>query len=142
MRAELRKELDIPALAYLPIGKNVLIFRLEGEDKTKGGIIVPDVHKEVKSRGILLAAGLQARDILADGLIEIGDEVCFAHFAGRDRQTGERDAGTAGKAILECKVEDILGSVDALERIKGYNIVPVTIPETGETVRIYQKKGK
>ena len=135
---EKRKRYDLPNPAYLPLGKNVLIFRLEGEEKTKGGIIVPDVHKEVKSRGILLAAGLQARDILADGLIEIGDEVCFAHFAGRDRQTGERDAGTAGKAILECKVEDILGSVDALERVKDYDIVYDDDVEG----RIYQKKGK
>lgn len=142
MRPALRKELDIPQIGYLPMGKNVLIFRLQGEEKTRGGIIVPDVHKEVKSRGILLAAGLQARDILADGLIEIGDEVCFAYFAGRDRKNEERDAGTAGKSILECKVEDILGSVDALERVKDYDITPVTIPETGETVRIYQKKGK
>jgi len=142
MRAELRKQLDIPRVGYLPLGKNVLIFRLEGEEKTKGGIIVPDEHKEVKSRGILLAAGLAARDILADGLIEIGDEVCFAYFAGRDRKTEERNAGTAGKSILECKVEDILGSVDALERVKDYEIVPITIPETGETVRVYQKKGK
>lgn len=138
MRPALRKELDIPALPYLPLAKNVLIFRLEGEEKTKGGIIVPDVHKEVKSRGILLAAGLQARDILADGLIEIGDEVCFAHYAGRDRQTGERDAGTAGKAILECKVEDVLGSVDALERVKDYDIVY----DDEVDGRIYQKKGK
>jgi chaperonin GroES len=142
MRPALRKELDIPAIPYLPLSKNVLIFRLEGEEKTKGGIIVPDVHKEVKSRGILLAAGLAARDVLADGLIDIGDEVCFAYFAGRDRKSEERESGSAGKAILECKVEDILGSVDALERVKSYDIVPITIPETGETVRVYQKKGK
>lgn len=142
MRAALRKELDIPALPYLPLGKNVLIFRLKGEEKTKGGIIVPDVHKEVKSRGILLAAGLAARDVLADGLIEIGDEVCFAYFAGRDRKSEEREAGQEAASILECKVEDVLGSVDALERIKGYDIVPVTDPETGETVRVYEKKGK
>ena len=135
-----REHLDIPKLPYLPLGKNVLIYRLAGEEKTKGGIIVPDVHKEVKSRGILLAAGLAARDILADGLIEIGDEVCFGHYAGRDRK--DREAGSAEKAILECKVEDVLGSVDALERIKEYDIVPVTIPETGEVVRIYKKKGK
>jgi chaperonin GroES len=135
------KHLDIPPLGYLPIGKNVLIYRIEGEEKTKGGIIVPEVHKEVKSRGILLAAGLQARDILADGLIEIGDEVCFAHYAGRDREVEKRE-GKAPSKILECKVEDVLGSVDALERVKGYDIVPMTIPETGETVRIYQKKGK
>jgi len=141
MRPELRKELDIPKISYLPIGTNVLIFRLEGEEKTKGGIIVPDVHKEVKSRGILLAAGLEARDVLADGLIEIGDEVCFAHWAGRDRKSGEREAGTAGQSILECKVADVLGSVDALERVKNYDIKYVTDAE-GNGCRVYMKKGK
>ena len=141
MRAALRKELDIPQIGYLPIGKNVLIFRLEGEEKTKGGIIVPDAHKEVKSRGILLAAGLAARDILADGLIDIGDEVCFAHFAGRDREV-EKHEGKAPSKILECKVEDILGSVDAIERVKDYEIVYVEPSEQWAGGRIYQKKGK
>lgn len=137
MKAALRKELDIPALPYLPLGKNVLIFRLEGEEKTKGGIYVPDEHREVKSRGILLAAGLAARDVLADGLIEIGDEVCFAHFAGRDREVEKRE-GRAPSKILECKVEDVLGSVDALERVKDYDIVYDDDVEG----RVYQKKGK
>lgn len=141
MRPALRKELDIPKIGYLPMGKNVLIFRLEGEEKTAGGIIVPDVHKEVKSRGILLAAGLAARDVLADALIDIGDEVCFAHFAGRDREVEKRE-GKAPAKILECKVEDILGSVDALDRVKDYDIVLHTVPETGEQYRVYQKKGK
>ncbi len=135
------RALDIPPLAYLPIGKNVLIYRLEGEEKTIGGIVIPQTSQEVKSRGILLAAGLAARDILADGLIEIGDEVCFAHYAGRDREVEKRE-GRAPSRILECKVEDGLCSVDALDRVKDYDIVPVSIPETGETVRIYQKKGK
>jgi chaperonin GroES len=138
---ERKKQYDMPRPAYLPLGKNVLIYRLEGEEKTVGGIVIPQTSQEVKSRGILLAAGLQARDVLADGLIDIGDEVCFAHYAGRDREVEKRE-GKAPSKILECKVEDILGSVDALDRIKDYDIVPVTIPETGETVRIYQKKGK
>jgi chaperonin GroES len=131
------KHYDIPALPYLPMGKNVLIYRLDGEEKTKGGIVIPETAKEVRSRGILLAAGLAARDILADGLIEIGDEVCFAHYAGRDREVEKRE-GKAPSKILECKVEDVLGSVDALERVKEYEIA--YDEEFGG--RIYEKKGK
>lgn len=119
--AEKRSKYDIPEIAYLPIGKNVIIWRIGGEEKTRGGIYVPEEHREVKSRGILLAAGLAARDILADGLIEIGDEVCFGHYAGRDREVG-REEGKSASKLLECKVEDILGSVDAIARSKDYEI--------------------
>ncbi len=117
-----RKKYDIPEIPYLPIGKNVLIWRIEAEEKTAGGLYVPDTSKEVKSRGVLLAAGLAAMDIFADNLVEIGDEVCFAHFAGRDRETGERTSGTVSKRILECKAEDVLGSVDAIERSKSFRL--------------------
>lgn len=119
---EKRKKYDIPQIPYLPIGKNVLIWRIEAEEKTPGGLHIPDTSKEVKSRGVLLAAGLAAMDIFADNLVEVGDEVCFAHYAGRDRETGERIAGATSKKILECKAEDVLGSVDAIERSKGYRV--------------------
>lgn len=119
---EKRKKYDIPALPYLPIGKNVLIWRIEAEEKTAGGIIIAEVAREVKSRGVLLAAGLAAMDIFADNLVEVGDEVCFAHYAGRDRETGERQAGEVRKRILECKAEDVLGSVDAIKRSQGYRL--------------------
>jgi len=119
---EKRQKYDIPAIPYAPIGKNVLIWRIEGDEKTAGGIVIPETNREVKSRGVLLAAGLAAMDIFADNLVEIGDEVCFAHYAGRDRETGERIAGSTSKRILECKAEDVLGSVDAIERSKGYRL--------------------
>ncbi len=131
------RHLDIPPLPYLPLGKNVLIYRIDGEEKTIGGIVIPQTSQEVKSRGILLAAGLVARDVLADGLIEIGDEVCFAHYAGRDREVEKRE-GKAPSKILECKVEDVLGSVDALDRVKNYDVVYDDEAEG----RIYRKKGK
>ncbi len=138
---ERRKKYDIPPLSYLPLGKNVLIYRIEANDKTPGGLHIPDAYKPVYSRGILLAAGLEARDILAGGLVEIGDEVCFGQYALRDRETAERTAGIAPRTIGECKVEDVLGSVDALERVKDYDVVYVENSE-GEGLRIYQKKGK
>src|SRR5262245_23550595 len=118
------------------MGHNVLIWRLGGEEKTAGGLYVPEEHREVKSRGILLSTGLAAHDILEDALIEVGDEVCFSHWAGRDRETKERTAGEKASKILECKAEDILGSVDALERLKDYT---TDLDDDGNT--IYVKKG-
>lgn len=113
---------EMPEIEYLPMGKNVLVYRIPGEEKTAGGLFVPDANREVKSRGILLAAGLAARDILADNLIEIGDEVCGARWGWEDRDT-KRKEGAAVSTIAECKVEDILGSVDALRRAESYEVV-------------------
>lgn len=116
-----RKKYDIPEIPYAPIGKNVLIWRIEGEEKTAGGLYVPETSKEVKSRGVLLAAGLAAMDIFADNLVEVGDEVCFAHYAGRERDA-EKVVGGVSKRILECKAEDVLGSVDAIKRSQNYRL--------------------
>lgn len=131
----LRKKHGIPQLQYGSAWKNVQIFRLEGEEKTVGGIIVPETAKEVRSRGILLDAGLVACDSLADEMIEFGDEVCFAHYAGRDREVEKRE-GKAPSKILECKVEDILSSKEQLERRKTHE--RYRHPETNE--HMWRKK--
>ena len=134
---EKRKKYDIPEPFYLPLGKNVLIWRIEGEEKTAGGLYVPEEHREVKTRGVLIAAGLAALDVLADNLIAVGDEVVFAKYAGRDREAPERKQGEKTTKILECKVEDVLGSVDALVRVKNYDAK--RDGETGE--HFYARKG-
>jgi chaperonin GroES len=112
----------MPAIEYGPMGKNVLIYRIDGDEKTAGGLYVPEENREVKSRGILMAAGLGAMDKLADALIEIGDEVCLARFGGDDREI-KRKATEARATILECKVEDILGSVEQPARAESYDII-------------------
>lgn len=117
-----RKQYDIPETPYLPIGKNVLIFRIPEEDRTAGGLYIPDTNKEPKSQGVLLAAGLGALDILADHLVEIGDLVWFGKYAGWESEV-RREAAGKGEKILQVKVEDVNGSVDARERVRDYAIV-------------------
>lgn len=124
------------AIPYGCAWKNVLIRRLQAEEKTAGGLYVPEEHRTVYSRGILLDAGLAAMDALADELIEIGDEVYFGFFAGRDREEGKRTAGEAPKTVLECKVEDIHGSKEQLARREKYT--RVRDPETNE--HMWRKK--
>ena len=114
---------NMPDVEALPKGKYVTVYRFEGEEKTAGGLFVPDDHRKVRSRGILLAAGLQAMDELADALIEIGDEVTFAPFSGEDRETERKKAGQATQTLLECFVEDISSSVDALKRADDYDLI-------------------
>lgn len=116
-----RKEYDIPETPYLPMGKVCLVFRMPAEEKTAGGIYVPQEHAGPKSYGVLVAAGLQAREILRDALIEIGDVVHFGRFEGSEQEF-KREAAASGRYLLQLKVEGILGSVDALDRIAEYEV--------------------
>jgi chaperonin GroES len=116
-----RKKHGIPPNPYLPMGKNVLVFRLPAEEVTAGGIIIADSAKEPKPYGVLVGAGLAALDVMGDHLIELGDIVWFGRFAGWEKEI-ERDPEGKGKVILQCKIEDILGSVDALDRIKNCTV--------------------
>ena len=109
----LRKKYGIPDVPYLPAGERVIVWRLPSEEKTAGGLYIPEAHGDLKSRGILLAAGLAARDVLADALIAIGDEVYFGKYAGTERQVERRESEKTPK-ILEMMVQDLGGSVEAV----------------------------
>lgn len=119
--AERSKHYDIPPTPYLPLGKNVLIFRLPSEQRTAGGLYIAESAQEPKPMGVLLAAGLAARDILADHLVEIGDIVWFARYSGWEKEI-QRDPEGKGKQILQMKVDEVLGSVDALTRADDYSL--------------------
>ncbi len=134
---EQRDKHDIGPIPYLPGMNNVLVYRVVAEEKTTGGIIMPDSAKPVLSRGILLAMGLEAYDKLNDALIQVGDEVMLAHYAGRDRDVADRKEGRPPSKVLECKAEDVLGSVEAVERVKNFTL---GLDDEGHTM--YERKGK
>lgn len=132
------KQYGIPPIPYLPAGKNVLIYRLPTETRTAGGLFIPDAVGEPQPMGVLLSAGLAARDVMVDHLIEVGDVVWWGRFAGWEKEV-ERDPENKGKKILQMKIEDVLGSVDAIERVKDYDIVLEDDGEGGEQ-HVYVKK--
>ena len=77
-----------------PLGEKVLIKRLEAEDKTKGGIILPDNAKEKPQKGTVLAVG-DGR-LLKDGKraefqVAKGDKVLFASYAGTEIKVGNEE---------------------------------------------------
>lgn len=116
-----RRELyGIPDLPYQPFGENVIIFRLPNETMTAGGLYIPGTAEEPKPQGVLIGAGLAARDKMADGDIEIGDVVYFAKYAGWEKHIKD-DPGNKGKDIIQMKVQDILGSEDSIARLSGPN---------------------
>ena len=70
-----------------PMGDRVLVRRVESENKTKGGIIIPDTAKEKPAEGIVVAVGPGA--VADDGsrrepVLKRGDRVLFAKYGGTE----------------------------------------------------------
>jgi chaperonin GroES len=129
---------NIPPVPYLPMGEVILVYRLPSETHTAGGLEIPEEYRSPVSRGILIAAGLEARDIMGDALIEIGDIVYFGRFEGDEREF-KRDEAEKGEKLLQLKMRGILGSADALFRSQHYDIVLTTL-EDGTTEHMYKRK--
>jgi len=77
-----------------PLGEKVLIKRLEAEEKTKGGIVLPDTAKEKPQKGTVLAVG--DGKLLEDGTrgkfqVKKGDKILFASFAGTEIKFGSEE---------------------------------------------------
>jgi len=92
-----------------PLGQNVLVRRLEAEEKTKGGIVLPDTAKEKPKEGEVLAVG--EGEITKDGKrkdfqVKKGDRVIFSSYAGTEIKI-------EGDEFLIIGEDDILGVVEA-----------------------------
>lgn len=90
-----------------PLGDRVLVKRLEAEEKTKGGIVLPDSAKEKPQKGEVVAVG-KGR-VLESGKVEPlevkkGDKVLFGKYAGNEVSYKEDD-------YLILKEEDILAII-------------------------------
>ncbi len=92
-----------------PLGQNVLLRRLEAEEKTKGGIILPDTAKEKPKEGEVLALGegeLDKNGKKKDFQVKKGDRVIFSSYAGTEVKLD-------GEEFLILSEDDILGVVEA-----------------------------
>ena len=92
-------------MAFRPLGDRVLVKRVEGEQKTKGGIIIPDTAKEKPQEGEVVAVGPGARD--ESGKIQpldvkAGDRILFGKWSGTEIKVD-------GEELLIMKESDILG---------------------------------
>jgi chaperonin GroES len=90
-----------------PLGDRVLVEPLEAEDKTSGGIIIPDTAKEKQQRGKVIAVGKgRANDEGKVTPLEVkaGDQVLFGRYSGSEIKVGASD-------YLIIKEEDILGII-------------------------------
>ena len=74
-------------MAFRPLGDRVLVKRVEEEEKTKGGIIIPDTAKEKPQEGEVIAVG--NGKILENGTklaldVKVGDKILFGKYSGTD----------------------------------------------------------
>ena len=92
-------------MKFRPLHDRVVIRRLEGEDKTKGGIIIPDTVKEKPQEGEVVAVGPGARDESGKLLpldLKAGDRVLFGKWSGTEVKID-------GVEYLIMKESDIMG---------------------------------
>ncbi len=98
-------------MGFKPLHDRVLVKRLDEDERTKGGIIIPDTAKEKPMRGEVIATGSGER--AADGKVTpldvaAGDQVLFAKWAGTEVKIDGTD-------YLILKESDILGVIDSAE---------------------------
>jgi chaperonin GroES len=91
-----------------PIGDKVIVKRVESEDKTAGGIVLPDSAKEKPKRGVILAIG--NGKLLDDGRrsemqVKKHDEVVFTSYAGSEIKIN-------GEEYMIMDESDILGIIE------------------------------
>jgi len=92
-------------MAFRPLGDRVLVKRVEEEEKTKGGIIIPDTAKEKPQEGKVISVGPGARD--DSGKIQpldlkAGDRILFGKWSGSEIKL-------EGEDLLIMKESDVLG---------------------------------
>ncbi|HLV82557.1 co-chaperone GroES [Devosia alba] len=96
-------------MGFRPLHDRVVVRRLDGEEKTKGGIIIPDTAKEKPSEGVIVAVGPGARD--DNGKItaldvKAGDRVLFGKWSGTEVKVNDEE-------LLIMKESDIMGIIEA-----------------------------
>ena len=95
-------------MAFRPLQDRVLIRRIEQDEKTAGGIIIPDTAKEKPMEGEVIAAGPGARG--DDGAlhpldVKVGDRVLFGKWSGTEIKI-------EGEDLVVMKESDIMGVVE------------------------------
>ncbi|MDT7530321.1 co-chaperone GroES [Sphingopyxis sp. SE2] len=99
---------------FRPLHDRVVVRRIEAEEKTSGGIIIPDAAKEKPQEGEVVAVGPGAR--AEDGTVtaldvQAGDRVLFGKWSGTEVRID-------GEDLLIMKESDILGVIEQTEALK------------------------
>jgi len=95
-------------MKFRPLHDRVVVRRVDAEEKTKGGIIIPDTAKEKPQEGEVIAAGPGARDEndkIVPLEVKAGDRILFGKWSGTEVRID-------GEDLLIMKESDIMGVVE------------------------------
>jgi chaperonin GroES len=99
---------------FRPLHDRVVVRRIEAEEKTSGGIIIPDTAKEKPQEGVVVAVGPGARDEngrLVELSVAQGDRILFGKWSGTEVKID-------GEDLLIMKESDILGVIEVEAALK------------------------
>ena len=95
-------------MAFRPLHDRILVRRIEADEKTAGGIIIPDTAKEKPQEVEVIAVGPGARDEsgkLTELDVKVGDRILFGKWSGTEIKLN-------GEDLLIMKESDVMGVID------------------------------
>ena len=101
-------------MTFRPLHDRVVVKRIDAEEKTKGGIIIPDTAKEKPQEGEVIAVGPGGRDDSGKLIpldLKVGDRILFGKWSGTEVKIDGQD-------LLIMKESDILGVLEAAAPVK------------------------
>ncbi|AIC30894.1 UNVERIFIED_ORG: chaperonin GroES [Rhizobium etli] len=96
-------------MSFRPLHDRILVRRVDSEEKTKGGIIIPDTAKEKPQEGEVIAVGPGARDDAGQVQpldVKVGDRILFGKWSGTEIKIN-------GEDLLIMKESDVMGIIEA-----------------------------
>ena len=101
-------------MSFRPLHDRILVKRIDAEEKTKWGIIIPDTAKEKPQEGEVVAVGPGARDEAGKLVpldVKVGDRILFGKWSGTEIKLD-------GEELLIMKESDVMGVVEAAAPVK------------------------
>jgi chaperonin GroES len=101
-------------MTFRPLHDRILVRRIEAEEKTAGGIIIPDTAKEKPQEGEVIAVGPGARDEsgkLTPLDVKVGDRILFGKWSGTEIKL-------IGEDLLIMKESDVMGVIEQTAAVK------------------------
>jgi chaperonin GroES len=101
-------------MTFRPLHDRILVRRIEAEEKTAGGIIIPDTAKEKPQEGEVIAIGPGARDEsgqLQPLDVKVGDRILFGKWSGTEIKLD-------GEDLLIMKESDVMGIIEVAASLR------------------------
>ena len=95
-------------MKFRPLHDRIVVKRVDAEEKTKGGIIIPDTAKEKPQEGEVVAVGPGGRDESGKLIpldVKVGDRILFGKWSGTEVKLD-------GQELLIMKESDVMGVID------------------------------